>query len=165
MACRGRRPRCPYGKLRSVGQNPCVPPQDALLFGGARGPRPTECKDVALQGGTHVSRRGYALIPSGRCGHRPLRDHKDCVQTGGQGRPPLQNGTSYPKDNCSAAFRPLQEMSKKEPPGGGSFFAQLCQETTVMRPVASPYLSAVTVPPSTSVMYCITTSSMAMPRS
>ena len=35
----------------------------------------------------------------------------------------------------------------------------------VMRPAGSPYFSAVTVPPSTSVMYCMTTSSMAMPRS
>ena len=54
---------------------------------------------------------------------------------------------------------------KKRTARGRFFFVQLCQETTVMRPVASPYLSAVTVPPSTSVMYCITTSSMAMPRS
>lgn len=50
-------------------------------------------------------------------------------------------------------------------PMGGPCAVWGAGQEMVMRPAGSPYFSVLTVPPSTSVMYCMTTSSMAMPRS
>ena len=47
---------------------------------------PVGCADSPPEGA--LQRRAAAL--TGRCGHRPLRNHKGHVQWGGQSRPPLQ---------------------------------------------------------------------------